>query len=192
MKNVLYIDGQNFIGKLKEVFEIEKKPFSEWHKFDFNKLLNSALEKIEIDDKIIYFAKLNEHPKTSKKSKKLIEARRLLKTHLSRLDFKYIASGNVRGHIQKCDKRHETLVFKEKGVDTRMCVDLVVAACDKTIASAIIASSDSDLQPAIKELRKRRINTIYLGFEVSPNKGISYTTNRTILIRNSEVLNSMS
>ena len=28
----------------------------------------------------------------------------------------------------------------------------------------------------------------YIGFEVNPNKGISYTTDRTILIRNSEVL----
>jgi len=27
-----------------------------------------------------------------------------------------------------------------------------------------------------------------LGFEVNPNKGLTYTTNRTILIRNSEVL----
>jgi len=54
--------------------------------------------------------------------------------------------------------------------------------------TAIIASSDSDLQPAVKELKKRGVEQVYLGFEIDPNKGLSYTTNRTILIRNAEVL----
>jgi len=47
---------------------------------------------------------------------------------------------------------------------------------------------DSDLQPAIKEVRERGNSVVYLGFESQPNKGITYTTNRTILIRNAEVL----
>lgn len=61
-------------------------------------------------------------------------------------------------------------------------------ACDKELKTAILCSSDSDLQPAIAELRKRNIEVIYLGFENQPNKGLTFTTNRTILIRNSEVL----
>lgn len=32
------------------------------------------------------------------------------------------------------------------------------------------------------------ISSVYLGFETQPNKGLSYTTTRTILIRNSEIL----
>jgi uncharacterized LabA/DUF88 family protein len=80
------------------------------------------------------------------------------------------------------------LVFKEKGVDVKIAVDMVVAACDKTVAEIILASSDSDLQPAIKEIRARYIQCLYLGFETQPNKGISYTTNRTILIRDAEVM----
>ena len=65
---------------------------------------------------------------------------------------------------------------------------MITFACDKKLKTAIIASSDSDLQPAIKELEKREIERIYLGFENMPNKGLTFTTNRTILIRNSEVL----
>ncbi len=80
------------------------------------------------------------------------------------------------------------LVFKEKGVDVKIAVDMVVAACDKTATEIILASSDSDLQPAIQETRERGIKCAYLGFETQPNKGISYTTNRTILIRNSEIM----
>jgi len=37
-------------------------------------------------------------------------------------------------------------------------------------------------------LKNRGIERIYLGFEIDPNRGLSYTTDRTILIRNSEVL----
>jgi uncharacterized LabA/DUF88 family protein len=67
---------------------------------------------------------------------------------------------------------------------------LVTNACDKTIKTAILCSSDSDLQPAVRETTKRGIEIIYLGFEINPNKGLSYTTSRTILIRNSEVLDA--
>ena len=42
----------------------------------------------------------------------------------------------------------------------------------------------NNLQPAIKELEKKKIERIYLGFEDNPNKGLAFTTNRTILIRN--------
>ena len=70
----------------------------------------------------------------------------------------------------------------------KLAVDMITLACDNKLKTAIIGSSDSDLQPAIKELKDRKIERIYLGFEDNPNKGLTYTTNRTILIRNSEVL----
>ena len=69
---------------------------------------------------------------------------------------------------------------------------MISLACDNQLKTAIIGSSDSDLQPAILELKKRKIEMVYLGFENSPNKGLTFTTNRTILIRNSEVIEFMS
>ena len=70
----------------------------------------------------------------------------------------------------------------------KIAVDMVSLACDGKVKEIILASSDSDLQPAIKEVRDRHVSCIYLGFENQPNRGLSYTTNKTILIRNSEVL----
>jgi len=96
-------------------------------------------------------------------------------------------AGRVRGHLEKCPKGHEVLTFKEKGVDVKMAVDMITQACNKNLKTAIIGSSDSDLQPAVRELRIQKIERIYLGFESQPNKGLTATTNRTILIRNSEV-----
>lgn len=66
-------------------------------------------------------------------------------------------------------------------------VDMVSLACDKKVKEIILGSSDSDLQPAISELHNRKISCVYLGFEAQPNKGLTYTTSRTLLIRNSEV-----
>ena len=65
---------------------------------------------------------------------------------------------------------------------------MVSWACDKKVEQIILGSSDSDLQPAIKEIRERKIQCVYLGFESHPNKGLTFTTNRTILIRNSEII----
>jgi uncharacterized LabA/DUF88 family protein len=64
---------------------------------------------------------------------------------------------------------------------------MVVTSYNNQLKTAIICSSDSDLQPAISELKNKGVERIYLGFENSPNKGLMYTTNRSILIRNSEL-----
>lgn len=146
------------------------------------------LKDIKIDKTTFYFAHLKEHPDTKEKSKQLIEEQRLLKNHLQKQDFGVVLFGRVRGQIEEDARGKKSLVFKEKGVDVKIAVDMVVAACDGNLKTAIIGSSDSDLQPAIAELRKRNVERIYLGFEMMPNKGLTYTTNRTILIRNSEVL----
>ena len=150
--------------------------------------MDHVLKGISVDERIFYFAKIKEHPDTKEKSQELILQRRLLKVHLENQGFGVILSGAVRGNYKKNDRGKDILVFKEKGVDISIAVDMVVAACDKILKSAIVGSSDSDLQPAIRELNKRNIESIYLGFEMMPNKGLTATTKRTILIRNSEVL----
>lgn len=60
---------------------------------------------------------------------------------------------------------------------------------DKPPEDLIIASSDSDLQPAVRIIKNRNENTklIYLGFGGYLNKGLSYTTDHTIAIRDSEI-----
>lgn len=188
MKTILYVDGRNFLGKLEDVFQKEKRSAPIWEMYDFRGLLNNVLTGLKIDERVFYFAKIKEHPDTKEKSQKLISERRLLKTHLEKLGFKVVLSGAVRGNYKKKYKGKDILVFKEKGVDVSIAVDIVVAACDDELKTAILGSSDSDLQPAIRELNKRNVESIYLGFEIMPNKGLTATTKRTILIRNSEVL----
>ncbi|MEK7082189.1 MAG: NYN domain-containing protein [Patescibacteria group bacterium] len=188
MAALLFIDGENFKGKIRSVFKGAGKQRPAWYQYDFNALLNKVLGGIEADRRVFYFARIKEHAQSMEKSKQLIEEQRLLKRHLEQQGFEVILSGRVRAHIEENKNTGGILIFREKGVDVRIAVDMMNAACDKKADTIILGSSDSDLQPAIKEIRERGIACVYLGFETQPNKGISYTTNRTILIRNSEVL----
>ena len=171
-----------------------------WRNFNFAGLFDELLEGIKFDRKVFYFAKIEKHPDTLKKSEELIERRRQLKNFLeSELQrFEIIIAGRVRGHytdkaiiksgVLFKNKNGRALVFDEKGVDVKMAVDMVALTCDGNLNTAILASSDSDLLPAIKEIIKRGKECIYIGFESSPNKGMSYSVSRTRLIRNSEII----
>ncbi len=159
-----------------------------WHEYNFKGLLDKVLKDIKIDHAIFYFARVKEHPDTKEKSKTLIEEQRLLKTHLEKQGFEIMLSGRIRGQMEDGFLKKKVLVFKEKGVDVKIAVDMVSWSCDKKVDSIILGSSESDLQPAIKEVRRRGVECTYLGFENEPNKGLTFTTNGTILIRNSEIL----
>ncbi len=196
MNSVLLIDGQNFKSKIKTALKEEKQAIPEWHEFNFRLLLEKALQGIKLESSVFYFARIKQHPQTQEKSKELIEKQRLLKTHLETQGFKVKLSGRVRAHMEDIASKKQLLVFKEKGVDVQMAVDMISLACGKTvnnkkIDTVVLGSSDSDLQPAIKEGKERGLKCIYLGFESNQNKGLSYTTDRTILIRNSEIVESL-
>ncbi|OGD63041.1 hypothetical protein A2160_05350 [Candidatus Beckwithbacteria bacterium RBG_13_42_9] len=193
-KTILYIDGENLKNYVKTVLLDEgvKEETIDFENFNLAKLLELPLKGIRISEKRYYSARLRKHhkyPQTFKKSQELILKQRIQKTNLEKLGFIFIIGGNVRPQKVKAAGKTK-IIFKEKGVDVRIAVDLVAEACDKKIKTALLCSSDSDLQPAVKEARKRGLEIIYVGFEANPNKGLSYTTNRTILIRNSEVLDT--
>ncbi len=184
-KIILFIDGENFINKVEEVLRNKRidKSKIDLASIDINKLLKEALKGINISRKIFYAAKLHFHPETKKKSEELISFQRKLRNNLIKHGYEFIIAGNVRAQ-----KVGDKLVFRENGVDVSIAVDLVSLACDGALNTAILCSSDSDLQPAVKELKQRGVEVIYLGFENNPNKGLSYTTDRTILLRNPEVI----
>lgn len=185
MSCTLFIDGENFLHKIEEVLEREgiAKVKEDIAAINLNRLLESPLKGIKLNKKIFYVSRLHYHPDTKKKSQELITTQRKLRNNLVNLGYEFIIAGNVRAQ-----KINGKIIFREKGVDVKIAVDLVSFACDKRLQTAVLCSSDSDLQPAIAELKKRKIEVIYLGFESSPNKGLTYTTDRTILLRNSEII----
>ena len=172
---------------MREVFREHGQSGPLWDRYDFDELMTAVLQGVVVNEHRFYAAKLHEHPSTLEHSRMLIEKQRNLKRKLEGLGFQFIISGHVRAHEEDIEGKR-VVFFREKGVDVRIAVDMVTMACDRRMELAIIASSDSDLQPAIKEIRNRGVQCLYLGFERSPNKGMTYTTNRTLLIRDAEGL----
>jgi len=189
---MLFIDGENFLHKIEEILKNEK---TDAHnllgiRVDIGKLIASALPALDINQVKFYAAKLHFYEQTAKKSKKLIAAQRKLRNLLVNQGVEFILAGNVRA--QKVGtKSGARFIFREKGVDVRLAVDMVALACDKKLKTAVLCSSDSDLQPAVSELKRRGVEVVYLGFEAKPNKGLAFTCDRAILFRDSEVINAL-
>jgi uncharacterized LabA/DUF88 family protein len=185
MKTILLIDGENFIHKIEDIIKEQKISIKQIDiaSLQFDELFNIPLAGFHPDRKIFYAAKLHFYPETKQKSGQLIRFQRKLRNSLVKQGFDFVIAGNVRGQIS-----NKKIVFKEKGVDVKIAVDMVSMACDKAVDTIILCSSDSDLQPAIKEVQRRNVEVVYLGFELNPNKGLTATTNRTILFRNAEIV----
>lgn len=184
----VFIDGENFIFKLEDVLfqhgQAKAKP--DLPKIQLKKLIEKVFHPQKIDKIVFYAARLHFHKETSEKSQYLINRQRALKASLENQGIDFIISGNVRAQ-----EINGKVVFREKGVDVKIAVDLISEACDGILGTAIICSSDSDLQPAVAELKARKIKTIYLGFESNPNKGLAATTDKTVLFRTNEILKSI-
>lgn len=182
---ILFVDGENLLHKIREILKNKTvdKSRTNLAQIDLNQLIANPLKDLKVKRKIFYVSRLHFHSESKEKSLELLKFQRSLHNTLTRQGFEFVFSGNVRAQ-----KVGHKIIFREKGVDVQIAVDMVTLSCDKKMTTAILCSSDSDLQPAVKESRMRGVEIIYLGFENSPNKGLSYTTNRTILIRNSEVL----
>ncbi len=186
---ILLIDGENFKYKAGEALKELGKPEPDWALYNFAGLFQKVLNGIKFDEKRFYYARLKMHPDTKEKSQKLIDGQRALLLNIRKQGFLPCSSGRVRGRYEKGAKNQkEILVFREKGVDVAMAVDMVLGACDGTIQEMYLCSSDSDLQPAIRALRNKKVKVAYIGFQTNPNIGMQKTTHESFLIRSSEVL----
>ena len=133
-KCILFIDGENLFHKVEEILkEGIDKAAVDLASLDLNKLFREALKGFIISRKIFYVARLHLHPDTKKKSEGLIRAQRKLRNRLVGEGYEFVIAGNVRA--QKVDRK---VIFREKGVDVRITVDLVSFACDKKIDTAIL------------------------------------------------------
>ena len=196
-KSVVLIDGENFLKKIEEICKLESPNTSQADivNININKLINNVLrKKIVLKQSSInyYSAKLKVYNETKKKSLQLIANQRHLKNSLEKQGINFIIAGNVRMQsISMPQKAKKKYSFKEKGIDVRIAVDMVSIACNKEFDTIILCSSDSDLQPAVKEARRRGVKVVYLGFSINPNKGLMYTCDEFFLLKNQDVIRSI-
>lgn len=74
---------------------------------------------------------------------------------------------NYKSILEKGLTSIEVLETREKGIDVKIAIDLIVGAIDNQYDTAIVISSDSDLHPALDWVRKRCMKKIeYIGFSI--------------------------
>jgi len=149
MKVAIFIDGSNFYSKLKEL-QIQGTS-----KFDYNSFI-LYLSKNIAPVYIGYYVGQIRKEKDNQKSEALYSNQQKIFAHL---ESTVPSIKIIRGHIQNFNG-----VYKEKGVDVRLALDIYKLANENIYEKAILISSDSDLIPAVRMVQAQDKEIEYIGF----------------------------
>ena len=83
--------------------------------------------------------------------------------------------------------KHPDKTYHEKGVDVRLAVEMIRFARENKYDIAYLISSDTDLVPAVEEVRAFGKEVCYVGVPKGQSFGLSKTSNNVILLRTEEI-----
>lgn len=149
MKVAVFIDGSNLYSKLKG---LRVKTTSEFDYTGFVKQLAKGEELVYVG----YYVGQVQMEKNNPRSEALYSNQQKF---FHRLSTQIPDIEIVRGHIQNFNG-----VYKEKGVDVRLALDIYKYANQSLYDRAIVVSSDSDLLPAIRMAQASGKEVEYIGF----------------------------
>lgn len=82
---------------------------------------------------------------------------------------------------------------REKGIDVKLAIDLIVGGIDKKYDTAIVVSSDTDLVPAVQWVRNHPGKKVeYIGFSLPPSNRFEPTRPVKTMIYNTDVQRVLS
>ncbi|MBI4136394.1 MAG: NYN domain-containing protein [Candidatus Vogelbacteria bacterium] len=154
---VVYIDGGNTYRKLKELGIPQRDK-----RFNYSAFVSHLVGERVLISKRYYVGIVKNHD-NSKKGDDMVKSQQKFLSGLENEGFTI-----KRGRIMYDGSR-----IREKGVDVKLSVDLVIGAADDLYDAAIIVSSDTDLIPAIQYVRNGKNKQVeYIGFANSPSLGL--------------------
>lgn len=173
---MVFIDGGNFYFKLKEMSQKLNKRYSllSFRFRDFCEWLVGENKLLEIK----YYLGAITRELNNEKSEKMY-------TNQQRL-FRKLQAQNITIVLGQLI-RHPDKTYHEKGVDVRMAVEMIRFAREDKYDVAYLLSSDTDLVPAVEEVRAFGKKVTYVGFPKGQSFGLSKTANDVILLRTEEV-----
>lgn len=84
--------------------------------------------------------------------------------------------------------QHPDKSFHEKGVDVRIAVEMIRLAREDKYDIAYLLSSDTDLVPAVEEVKFFNKQVCYVGVSRGQSFGLTKVSNDTILLREEDVI----
>jgi uncharacterized LabA/DUF88 family protein len=160
MKNekvAIYIDGGNSYRRLKSIGIPEKSC-----RFDYSAFVDHLVgDRVLVSKR--YYVGIVRNVDESEKAEQMVKSQQ-----------KFLNALQTKGFEVKPGKiMYDDGNIREKGVDVKLALDLVIGAVDNWYDTAIVISSDTDLIPAIKYVRSAKNKKIeYIGFGVTPSLGM--------------------
>ena len=156
-KVAIYIDGGNTYKRLKNLGIPDKS-----NRFDYSAFVKHLIGDRNLISKRYYIGMVR-NVDNSEKAEKMVRGQQKFLDGLQAEGFEI-----KRGKIM-----YDGGDIREKGVDVKLSLDLVIGAVDNWYDTAIVISSDTDLIPAIKYVRKAKNKKIeYIGFSTTPSFGM--------------------
>ena len=152
----IYFDGSNTYNKLKMLGLPEEDK-----RFDFSAFVAHIVGQRNLISKR-YYVGMGRNQDGSEKGEKLVRKQQQFLETLRSNGFE-VKPGKIM---------YDGGRIREKGVDVKLAVDLVIGAADDLYDTAVVVSSDTDLIPAIKYLRYKKKNVEYVGFAGDPSLGM--------------------
>lgn len=165
----VYIDGSNLYHKLCD------QELNVPRKREFN--YKGLCEYLARDRKLTYVGYYIGVVRAKESDEKGQQMRKNQQTLFNRLMEQGILI--KRGQlVQQADGYHE------KGVDVQIAVDMLIGAYGDLYDRAIVVSSDTDLIPAIKQVKTLGKDVEYIGFSHKPTLGLQrHATESRLLIK---------
>jgi uncharacterized protein (TIGR00288 family) len=170
-KSIIIFDGSNFYHKLKEL-KLTKTSSFNYLKFSHFISKNTQLTQL------YYCVGKIRAKQNDKKARKMMAKQQAFVTGLQKqgfvIQFGYLLQSNNK--------------FHEKGVDVQMAVNLLKGAFKNQYDLAFLVSSDSDLIPAINEIKQLGKKVCYIGFEHQPSFALLKSCSQSRLLTKKELL----
>lgn len=176
---LIFIDGNNFYYKLKDIISAKKKIFK-LLEFNYIGFANNLAKENTVIEIRYYVGAIRRHNGPNReKSEKLYADQQKLIAKLQQQKIPVIL-GNLIQHPNK--------TFHEKGVDVRIAVEMIRFARENKYDIAYLLSSDTDLVPAVEEVRFFNKQVTYVGVSKGQSFGLTKVSDNTILLREEDVI----
>lgn len=153
----VYIDGNNTYKRLRTLGVPETNLI-----FDYSKLVSELVNKRFLISKR-YYVGIVKNIDGTEKAEKMVRSQQKFLSALRNEGFE-VKSGKIM---------YDDGNIREKGVDVKISVDIVIGASDDIYDTAIVISSDTDLIPAIKYVRGAKKKKVeYISFGNNPSLGM--------------------
>ena len=166
---IILVDGSNLYHYLREL------KLTGLAEFDYKAFAQFLARGRIVVSSTYYIGKVRSHG--DEKGEELRRWQQRLVAHLQ----------NSGWHVEYGHMLEHNGVFREKGVDVHIAVDLVKGAYEDRYDTAVLVSSDTDLIPAVHAVRGKQKQVEYIGFAHRPSFGLMKNVDLTTTLRQEDL-----